>query len=171
MKVFVAILGSLVCHIILFTQTRGGNSAIQKETQNWLEPLEFSGKVRVQQMKSTVGSSEKKLSKNDNNSDQEAASDERTISYQRVLSREELLRSGNHLPKYPEIAVEKGWQGIVKLKLVVSVDGRVIESSVIESSGFSILDEAALKASHQWTLNLAPGISMVVAPVQFILDS
>jgi TonB family protein len=146
MKLFVAILTSLVCHLILMTQTRLGKSLVQSETQNWIEPLEISRKV------ATVGN-------------------EVATSHQKVLSREEIMKSGNRLPKYPELALERGWQGIVKLKLVLSGDGRVIESSVMESSGFEILDEAALKASYHWILNLAPGVLHVVAPVHFILES
>jgi periplasmic protein TonB len=53
-------------------------------------------------------------------------------------------------PAYPEIARRRGEQGRVLLRVAVSPAGLPINVSVAESSGFSILDSAAVNAVEQW---------------------
>lgn len=54
------------------------------------------------------------------------------------------------LPDYPEEARFKGWEGRVVLDLLVSLDGKVSEVLVAQSSGYSALDKAAIKAAVKW---------------------
>ncbi|MFO7761929.1 MAG: TonB family protein [Thermodesulfobacteriota bacterium] len=56
----------------------------------------------------------------------------------------------NPPPSYPDLAKSRGWQGRVILTVEISPDGRVKTIAVKESSGFSILDQAALKAVKDW---------------------
>ena len=75
---------------------------------------------------------------------------------------------------YPAIARRKGWQGIVRLELHIEADGRISDLHIDESSGYSVLDEAALLSlqlanvpdAAQWLRGRA--IDMIV-PVEYRL--
>ena len=56
----------------------------------------------------------------------------------------------NRAPKYPQLSRKKKEQGTVLLKLLVKADGTVGNISVLKSSGFSRLDQAALQAVKHW---------------------
>lgn len=48
--------------------------------------------------------------------------------------------------KYPQEARLKGWEGIVKVRFTISTDGRIKDIDVAESSGYPLLDAAAILA-------------------------
>ena len=52
----------------------------------------------------------------------------------------------NPHPIYPAEASHAGQQGVVMLDVTVSPGGRVTDVSIIHSSGYALLDEAAIKA-------------------------
>lgn len=83
----------------------------------------------------------------------------------------DMVRSGNVLPQYPELALERGWQGTVELKLSLKEDGSVKQSVVKSSSGFSILDEVARKASEQWKFEHYKKYKIIITPIKFTIDS
>lgn len=56
----------------------------------------------------------------------------------------------NPPPTYPRLARERGWQGEVLLRARVSRGGRVLHVQVEESSGYALLDRAAVKAVKSW---------------------
>ncbi len=56
----------------------------------------------------------------------------------------------NPPPHYPRIAKARGYQGRTLLNVLVGRDGRVLDAAVATSSGYSLLDEAALKAVAEW---------------------
>ncbi len=56
---------------------------------------------------------------------------------------EEALRG---MQRYPAIAVRARLEGRVVLEIVIAADGRVVTVAIIESSGHSVLDRAALAA-------------------------
>ena len=56
----------------------------------------------------------------------------------------------NPPPVYPKAAKRRGYQGTVILKVLVTVEGKVADLHVLESSGFSILDKAAKKSAEKW---------------------
>jgi periplasmic protein TonB len=81
----------------------------------------------------------------------------------------------NPKPSYPQIARRRGWQGVVLLMVLVSMDGVAEQVSIHESSGYTILDDAALKVVQHW--KFLPGIQdgvvtamEVVVPVHFVLE-
>ncbi len=78
-------------------------------------------------------------------------------------------------PSYPRLARRRGWQGVVRLRVRVSPDGRVLDASVEQSSGYRVLDRAALEAVRGWRFRPAvrggePVASEVVVPVRFSLN-
>jgi TonB family protein len=64
------------------------------------------------------------------------------------LLQEDLLFSMS--PYYPVAAREKGFEGITRLKLVVRSSGFLLRTTILESSGHSILDAEAIKATSTW---------------------
>ncbi|MGM9583118.1 MAG: energy transducer TonB [Phascolarctobacterium sp.] len=58
-------------------------------------------------------------------------------------------------PKYPSSARNAGIQGVVGVKMLVGVDGKVQEAFVVRSSGNNALDEAALAAVYKWRFSPA----------------
>ena len=86
----------------------------------------------------------------------------------------EPIKRLNPAPKYPGLAVRRGWEGIVYLTAYVEKDGRVSNIRVERSSGYGILDKSALKTVRTWTFT--PGriagravASSVTVPVEFVL--
>jgi protein TonB len=49
-------------------------------------------------------------------------------------------------PSYPSASVRNEEEGTVQLRFLIGVDGKVIDTKVEKSSGFSRLDEAAIRA-------------------------
>lgn len=52
-------------------------------------------------------------------------------------------------PAYPPAAIREKRQGKVRMKFLVGADGRVTDSAIVDSSGSTDLDEAALTAISQ----------------------
>ena len=50
-------------------------------------------------------------------------------------------------PKYPKIALKRGYEGILKLKILISKNGEVSDIKVIKSSGYTILDKSGIDAA------------------------
>ena len=67
-----------------------------------------------------------------------------------VIRQAQPLYRQNPPPKYPRTARRSRRQGTVILEVLVRRDGRVGELKVSTSSGFTILDRAALKSVRNW---------------------
>ena len=62
----------------------------------------------------------------------------------------------NPPPKYPGIARKRGYQGTVVLEVMVDRNGKVGDLRVFMSSGYSILDKAAMNSVKGWSFK--PGM-------------
>jgi protein TonB len=115
----------------------------------------------------------------------DTASNTAAVASSPVLQREETdrhLRSSvmellSRELTYPAIARRKGWQGVVKLALHIEADGSITELQLAESSGYSILDRAAVQCLQFASL---PGAARwlqgrtidIVVPVEYrLVDS
>jgi protein TonB len=58
--------------------------------------------------------------------------------------------SGNRPPNYPLLARQRGWQGVVLLRLSIGADGAVTKVTVERSSGYDVLDAEAVAAVRTW---------------------
>jgi len=58
-------------------------------------------------------------------------------------------------PSYPPAAIKRGYAGRVLLRLFVSVAGDVSEVKLLRSSGYRVLDGAAIKAVKSWRFSPA----------------
>ncbi|MBI5685339.1 MAG: energy transducer TonB [Verrucomicrobia bacterium] len=54
------------------------------------------------------------------------------------------------MPAYPRVAKIQGWEGVTVLRLEVLEDGAVGKVELVQSSGHSVLDEAAIRAVQRW---------------------
>ena len=81
----------------------------------------------------------------------------------------------NPAPPYPVLARRRGYEGLVLLEVLVTREGRVAELRVKKSSGYKVLDRAAVKAVKNWLFE--PGVKngttidmWVEVPVRFRLN-
>jgi periplasmic protein TonB len=57
---------------------------------------------------------------------------------------------GNPPLKYPPSARMRHQEGVVRLRILVSTDGHVADIAIAQSSGFEVLDKAALEVVRRW---------------------
>lgn len=82
---------------------------------------------------------------------------------------------GNPAPRYPRLARERGWQGRVVLEVAVIGDGTVNNAKIDQSSGYRVLDQAALQVVRRWRFavdqpRLPPQGTVVRVPITFKLS-
>ncbi|GEM_PF-6077181 len=77
-------------------------------------------------------------------------------------------------PVYPKLARQRGWQGVVELNVEVLSDGTVGDVYLVSTSGYQVLDEAALNQVKQF--KFLPGLEngralpmRIIQPVRFEL--
>lgn len=75
-------------------------------------------------------------------------------------------------PAYPALARKRGQQGTVWLEIWLSEQGAQLKRTLSRSSGFALLDEAALRAAAQWQFEPYRHNGMAVAsrvriPIEF----
>ena len=81
---------------------------------------------------------------------------------------------GNPKPIYPNIAIQRGWQGICILQLQILEDGTVGKISLLKTTGRKLLDQSAIRAVKYWKFKPATKKGKVVksklkVPIEFIL--
>lgn len=82
----------------------------------------------------------------------------------------------NPPPSYPPQAVREGLTGVVELEILVGIDGKPIDVSIVRSSGHRLLDQAARKVVlTRWTFQPAMSNGQPVqargrVPIEFKLD-
>lgn len=70
---------------------------------------------------------------------------------------------------YPREAIARGWQGEVLILLVLDADGSVAAARVEDSSGYPVLDQAALRAVRSLATLPASAPREALLPVRFRL--
>ena len=65
--------------------------------------------------------------------------------------------SGNRcpMPKWPKASLRNGEQGTVKMRFLIGTDGNVMQTEVSQSSGFPMLDKAAVEGLSACTFKPA----------------
>lgn len=78
-------------------------------------------------------------------------------------------------PEYPPALRNRRIEGLVKLRVHVGADGRVLRASIYRTSGYSGFDQAALAVIDRWRFEPArrAGIAVemeIAVPVRFVID-
>jgi protein TonB len=73
------------------------------------------------------------------------------------------------------MAVERGYQGTVKLRVQVLANGQPAEVQIAASSGYAVLDQAAVEQVKDWRFLPArrggqPIVSWVMVPIKFRIE-
>jgi len=81
----------------------------------------------------------------------------------------------NPSPKYPELAKQMHQEGLVMLAVDVDREGVPIKVEIKQSSGFRLLDQAAVQAVSHWkfqpgSVGNIPVESTVIIPIRFRLE-
>jgi protein TonB len=79
-------------------------------------------------------------------------------------------------PRYPDAARRRGLEGVVRIEVDLGADGAVVDVRVLESSGVTSFDDAAVRAVRRW--RFAPetvdgaGVATTLAlpPIRFRLE-
>lgn len=58
-------------------------------------------------------------------------------------------------PKYPASARNASIEGLVKIKMLITYEGKVTEASIVQSSGHQEMDANALEAVYKWRFSPA----------------
>lgn len=81
----------------------------------------------------------------------------------------------NPSPEYPELAKQMRQEGLVMLSVDVNREGDPVDVAIIQSCGYRLLDQAALRAVRHWKFQ--PGSmggitvdSTVTVPIRFRLE-
>ncbi|WP_421864684.1 TonB family protein [Parvibaculum sp.] len=77
-------------------------------------------------------------------------------------------------PHYPDRARSLDQQGVVKVRIKLDHRGDPMDVAILASSGYALLDHAALKAARKWRFepeirNGRPVVAFVEMPVEFVL--
>ncbi len=92
-----------------------------------------------------------------------------TVPQWRSLS--EVLTLGNRPPTYPPEALEREWEGTVRVRVEFDEQGQAAQAEVDASSGFPLLDEAALGTARGWRIDSDGRRRVLLIPVSFQLSA
>ena len=72
---------------------------------------------------------------------------------------------------YPELARQRGWEGSAEINIEVLPDGSVGDVYLEKSSGYLVLDEAAISWVKNWKFNPPSEPTRKIQPVRFKLSA
>ncbi|MCX7141980.1 MAG: energy transducer TonB [Proteobacteria bacterium] len=88
-----------------------------------------------------------------------------------------LIVAARRYKRYPAVAMEKGWQGRVEVRMVIGANGMIASASIKTSSGHEVLDNQALDMLRKGKTTVPIPVSLrgrefdIDIPVIFNLDN
>lgn len=84
----------------------------------------------------------------------------------------------NPLPPYPRMAKVRNYQGKSEIKVIADINGKVVDISILKSSGYAILDKSALNTIKKWQFHITedPDSAIknqyykIIVPINFVLS-
>jgi TonB family protein len=80
------------------------------------------------------------------------------------------LTKYNEPPRYPLLALHNNWTGTTSLSFYINKNGNLDNVLIASSSGYRLLDEAALTAANNWQFKPNKDNVVVDFPVRFIIE-
>ncbi len=177
--IWLGLIASVMIHGLLFTFS--GRTFIQ-HAQYSVQPSAQMVEVSIVSLRGTSETSDEVISKR--------TTDSAEIATQPVVARNDKYaahsKSGveakanpdyfqNPSPEYPELAKQMRQEGLVMLAVDVDKQGFPIKVEIKQSSGYRLLDQAALKAVSHWKFQPGrmgdiPVESAVTVPIRFRLE-
>ena len=74
-------------------------------------------------------------------------------------------------PEYPKIALRRGFQGLLILKLFIERSGDVIDVKVIKSTGYKILDQAGIESAKNSKYHPLKKERTIITKDSFVLNN
>jgi len=83
--------------------------------------------------------------------------EQEVVKAQSAIMKTKINKASMHAPKprYPRMAIKRGIEGSVVVKILIDEKGLPYDVSVLKSSGHKLLDEAAKKTAMQWKFSPA----------------
>ena len=136
------------------TTPRAAKPEQQKRTKPSVQPVE---KKRPTPAPKTASESVQELTPNKlRYMPQTSATEEMVVPADQTVIEARPLYRTNPPPKYPAIARRRGFSGQVVLDVLVGESGRVVDLRLATSSGYDMLDDAAVAAVKTWIFE--PGL-------------
>ena len=157
------------------TQIEGTPQAVPEPSETPpVPPAELARAAKAEEAEPTTSAQARKLPRQQSSSSPAPAS---TASAPQVAGTNATLPPemlANMPPSYPNEAVRNGWRGTVVLRVLVTIEGTAGEVTLVTSSGYPVLDAAAVRAVRGWKFRPAmrdgvPVEMTVRAPITFAL--
>lgn len=160
---------------VIKTNSKKNNKKITKKNNKKVAKAKKNKQKLVENVPSPKNSSKNSSENSNKNSNNNNESNNSTIVYT-PPQWENVAYLNNPTPEYPEISQQRGEQGTVKIKAVISATGIVIDAEIWQSSKFSHLDSKALETIKKWKFIPAKSNQQnvqaeVIIPVRFILNN
>ncbi len=100
----------------------------------------------------------------------EVAQNKSNLNYEKagIETLRQLVKS-NEPPRYPLLALRNNWSGEVVLRFFINGSGQLDELAIVSSSGYALLDRAALSAAQNWRFFSSDKNVQIDYPVRFVL--
>ncbi len=133
----------------------------------------------IKSKKSLLAEEKEKLVKKEDDLEEKSESKKTVQDLSHIKNIYEIGSIKNPAPSYPRIARLRKYQGEVEVSVLADSQGNVIDANIHKSSGFSILDDAALDTLKNWrfSMNKIKNKDLsknknyrIIVPIRFILE-
>ncbi len=135
---------------VVYFLTKSNNNQSTQVLQIALQNQNASVEAENEQQKSLIGAfNSKQQAQVKNQTNKKAKKDDKKSKTQSQIVYKANVKNNAEL-NYPTSALRRGIEGKVILHILVNKEGKTEEVKTISSSGFSILDKAAVKSVKNW---------------------